>query len=446
VKSALSRRRRDSELALGFLAVIIVVAGYILVQLSKQLDLPPDLWVILAVMIGMLAVAHLGVRWFAPRADPTLLPLVALLNGLGFIMISRLDSHLARTQAVWTGIGVAAFVATLAFVRRVRVLERYRYTFALVGFLFLVLPLAPGIGQTINGARLWVRIGSVNFEPNEVAKILLVIFFAAYLADKRELLTTGSRRIGNMMLPDPKHLLPLILAWGFALLIMSGQGDLGSSMLFFAVFVGMLYIATERSAYLVGAVALFAVAAVFAYNTVGHVQTRVSTWINPWPVSQGKGYQLVQSLFAFGSGGFAGAGLGLGSPQKIPNASTDFVFSAIGEELGLIGTVAVIIAFLLLVGAGFRIALAADRPFSKLFAAGLTALIGIQAFVIIGGVTRLIPLTGITLPFISYGGSSLVANFVLIALLLRISDESVAEAEAEAQTAMVPQASAGGAG
>jgi peptidoglycan glycosyltransferase len=222
---------------------------------------------------------------------------------------------------------------------------------------------------------------------------------------------------------------------------MAGQGDLGSSMLFFAVFVGMLYIATERSAYLLGAVGLFAVASVFAYNAVAHVQVRVSTWINPWPVAQGKGYQLIQSLFAFGSGGFGGTGLGLGSPQKIPNASTDFIFAAVGEELGLLGTVSIIIAFLLVVGAGFRIALASDRPFTKLFAAGLTALIGIQAFVIIGGVSRLIPLTGITLPFVSYGGSSLVANFVLVALLLRVSDEAAVEAENEARTAAVMVAS-----
>jgi peptidoglycan glycosyltransferase len=441
MKTVLARRRRSRELLLGLLAVAIVVSGYILVQLSKQLDLPPDLWALLAVMIGMLGVAHLGVRWFAPRSDPTLLPLVALLTGIGFVMISRLNHHLARTQAVWTGVGVACFVATLAIVRRSRFLERYRYTFALLGFILLVLPLAPGIGATINGARLWVHVGAMYFEPNEVAKVLLVIFFASYLADKRELLSTGSRRIGRMMIPDPKHLLPLILAWGFSLIIMAGQGDLGSSMLFFAVFVGMLYIATERSAYLLGAVGLFAAASVLAYNAVAHVQVRVSTWINPWPVAQGKGYQLIQSLFAFGSGGFGGTGLGLGSPQKIPNASTDFIFAAVGEELGLLGTVSVIIAFLLVVGAGFRIALANDRPFTKLFAAGLTALIGIQAFVIIGGVSRLIPLTGITLPFVSYGGSSLVANFVLVALLLRVSDEAAVEAETEARTAAVMVAS-----
>lgn len=440
MRSLVARRRRSTELGLGLLAVIIGVAGYLLVELSQELTIPPDLWVLFAVVIGLFVVAHVAVRTFAPRADATLLPLVALLNGIGFVMISRLDDHLARTQAVWTGVAIAAFVATLVLVRRVRVLEQYRYTFAFLGIAFLLLPLVPGIGREVNGARLWARLGPITFQPGEIAKVLFVVFFAAYLVEKRELLSSGSRRIGRMMLPDPKHLGPLVLAWAVAILLMTGGKDLGSSLLFFALFTAMLYIATARSAYLVAALVLFVSASIVAYNMFGHVQVRVSTWINPWPTSQGKGYQLVQSLFAFGSGGFAGTGLGLGSPQKIPNAATDFVFSAIGEELGLIGTIAIVIAFLLLVGTGFRIARQADRPFSKLFAAGLAVILGVQMFVIVGGVSRLIPLTGITLPFISYGGSSLVANWVLIALLLRISDETVAEAEAAASTRAVPVA------
>lgn len=440
MRSLVARRRRSTELGLGLLAVIIGVAGYLLVELSQELTIPPDLWVLFAVVIGLFVIAHVAVRTFAPRADATLLPLVALLNGIGFVMISRLDDHLARTQAVWTGVAIAAFVATLVLVRRVRVLEQYRYTFAFLGIAFLLLPLVPGIGREVNGARLWARLGPITFQPGEIAKVLFVVFFAAYLVEKRELLSSGSRRIGRMMLPDPKHLGPLVLAWAVAILLMTGGKDLGSSLLFFALFTAMLYIATARSAYLVAALVLFVSASIVAYNMFGHVQVRVSTWINPWPTSQGKGYQLVQSLFAFGSGGFAGTGLGLGSPQKIPNAATDFVFSAIGEELGLIGTIAIVIAFLLLVGTGFRIARQADRPFSKLFAAGLAVILGVQMFVIVGGVSRLIPLTGITLPFISYGGSSLVANWVLVALLLRISDETVAEAEAAASTRAVPVA------
>jgi cell division protein FtsW (lipid II flippase) len=233
-----------------------------------------------------------------------------------------------------------------------------------------------------------------------------------------------------MTLPDPKHLGPLLLAWAFSILVMVRQKDLGSSLLFFAVFAAMLYIATERSSYLLAATVMFVGGATVAYQIFSHVEERVSSWIDPWSHSQTSGFQLVQSLFALGSGGFAGTGLGLGSPQKIPNASTDFVLSAIGEELGLLGTVAIILLFLLFIGSGFRIAIQSERPFNKLFAAGLTAIIGVQTFVIVGGVIRVIPLTGVTLPFISYGGSSLIANFVIVALLLRISDETVARAEA----------------
>jgi peptidoglycan glycosyltransferase len=411
------------------MAVVVTVGGYLLLQLANKPDIPGDLWVFLAAVLGLYVAAHLAVRRFAPRADPTLLPIAFLLNGIGFITVSRLDRNLARVQSVWIAVGVGVFVLTLVLVRHVRVLERYRYTFLLLGIAALLLPLAPGIGEEINGARLWVRVGPINFQPAEAAKVLLVIFFAAYLVDKRELLRQGSRRIGRMHLPDPKHLGPLALAWGFSILVMVRQKDLGSSLLFFAVFAAMLYIATERSSYLLVALAMFLAGATIAYQLFSHVTERVSSWADPWKAAQTTGYQLVQSLFALGSGGFAGTGLGLGSPQRIPNAATDFVFSAIGEELGLLGTVAVCILFLLFIGSGFRIAVRAQRPFSKLFAAGLTLVVGVQAFVIIGGVTRVIPLTGVTLPFVSYGGSSLIANFVLVALLLRIDDETVARKE-----------------
>lgn len=430
MRSPVARRRRSRELGLGLMAVVVICAGYVLLLLADRPDIPADLWVFLAAVLGLYLLAHLAVRRFAPRADPTLLPIAALLNGIGFVTISRLDRDLARVQAVWTAVGVAAFVVTLVVVRHVRVLERYKYTFLLLGVGALLLPLLPGVGREINGARLWVRVGPINIQPGEAAKVLLVVFFAAYLVDKRELLAAGTRRIGRLALPDPKHLGPLLLAWGFSILVMVRQKDLGSSLLFFAIFAAMLYIATERAAYLLAAGGMFLAGAYVAYQVFGHVQERVSSWIDPWSVSQTTGFQLVQSLFALGTGGFAGKGLGLGSPQKIPNASTDFVFSAIGEELGLLGTIAVCILFLLLVGSGFRIAIEADRPFSKLFAAGLTTIIGVQTFVIVGGVTRVIPLTGVTLPFVSYGGSSLISNFVVIALLLRISDETVERAEA----------------
>jgi cell division protein FtsW (lipid II flippase) len=429
LRSPVARRRRGNELGLGLMAVLVTGGGYVLLLLADKPDIPGDLWLFLAAVLGLYLIAHLAVRRFAPRADPTLLPIAFILNGIGFVTISRLDRDLARVQAVWTAIGIAAFVITLIVVRRIRTLERYRYTFLLIGIVALLLPLLPGVGREINGARLWVRVGPVNFQPGEAAKVLLVIFFAAYLVDKRELLAAGSRRIGRLMVPDPKHLGPLLLAWGVSILVMVRQKDLGSSLLFFAVFAAMLYIATERSAYLVAAFGMFVIGATIAYQLFSHVSERVQSWADPWSVAQTTGYQLVQSLFAFGTGGFAGTGLGLGSPQKIPNASTDFVFAAIGEELGLIGTVAMCLLFLLFVGSGFRIAIQAERPFSKLFAAGLTTIVGVQTFVIVGGVIRVIPLTGVTLPFVSYGGSSLVANFVLVALLLRISDETVQQQE-----------------
>jgi cell division protein FtsW (lipid II flippase) len=427
-------QRRNSELGLGLLAVIITVGGYVLVALSEGPSLPPNLWFFLAVLIGLYVVAHLGVRRLAPRADGTLLPLAALLNGIGFITITRIDrdaqDQLAPSQAVWTMVGVAAFIGTLWLVRRVHLLERYRYTFLFLGLVALLLPLAPGIGREINGARLWVRLGPINFQPGELAKVFLVVFLAGYLVDKREVLAAGGRRIAGLRIPAARHLGPLLLAWGFSLVVMMRQKDLGSSLLFFAVFAVMLYIATDRTAFLLAGAGLFVTGAAIGYAIFGHVQERVSVWADPWPVAGGDGYQIVQSLFSFGSGGFAGTGFGLGSPDKIPNASTDFIFSAIGEELGLLGTVAIVIGFLLFVAAGYRIAVQAQRPFPKLFAAGLTSIIGIQTFVILGGVTRLIPLTGVTLPFISYGGSSLIANFVILALLLRISDESAERAAA----------------
>jgi peptidoglycan glycosyltransferase len=356
------------------LAVGITAFGYVLVQLPEKSNIPVDLWFFVSIFIGLYVLAHLAIRQLAPYADPSLLPLAAFLNGIGFVTISRLDPDLARTQVGWMAAGVGAFVATLVVVRRIRTLERFRYSFLLLGLLALLLPLVPGIGKTINGARLWVGIGPMNFQPGEAAKVLLVIFFAAYLVDKRELLASGTRRLGRLVLPDPKHLAPLLLAWAVSILVMVQQKDLGSSLLFFAVFGAMLYAATERGAYLLTALVLFLGGAAIAHNLFSHVQDRVTTWLNPWDDAQGKGFQVVQSWFSFGT--------------------------------------------------GFRIALEADRPFPKLFAAGLTVIMGIQAFVIIGGVTRVIPLTGITLPFISYGGSSLVANFVVLALLLRISDDN----------------------
>ena len=301
VKSPTARRRRSRELGLGLLAVVVTAAGYVLLLLADRPDIPADLWVFLLAVLGLYVVAHLAVRRFAPRADPTLLPIAFLLNGIGYITISRLDRDLARVQAIWTAVGIAAFVVTLIVVRNIRTLERYKYTFLLLGIAALLLPLAARRSAARSTAPgCGCALGPINFQPGEAAKVLLVVFFAAYLVDKRELLAAGTRHIGRISLPDPKHLGPLLLAWAFSILVMVREKDLGSSLLFFAVFAAMLYIATERWSYLVVALGMFLAGAFVAYQLFGHVQDRVSSWIDPWSVSQTTGFQLVQSLFALG--------------------------------------------------------------------------------------------------------------------------------------------------
>ena len=407
--------RRRTELGLIVLVSLLIVGAYVLASLGRTSSMPANIGPFLAVILVVLGAGHLALRRFAPDADPVLLPLAGLLNGIGYVFIARLDRHLAGLQATWTMLGMIAFVATLVFVRQARDLERYRYTFALGGIFLLLMPLLPKVGQNINGNRIWVRLGPLSFQPGEMAKIVLAIFLASYLTERSELLREfkgGIRVIG-----------PVVLAWGFSLVVMTAERDLGSSLLFFALFVAMVWVVTGRAAYLGLGGVLFIGGALFAYESFGHVKDRVDIWLHPFRYLNGKGFQIVQSLFALGTGGIAGTGIGLGSPQRIPAVQTDFIFSAIGEELGLFGTAAVLVAFLLIVGTGLRVAMRAHRDFEKVLAAGLTSILAIQTFIIIGGVTRLVPLTGITLPFVSYGGSSLLANYVLLALLLRLSDQ-----------------------
>jgi peptidoglycan glycosyltransferase len=415
--------RRNTELGLVLLGAVITTGGYVLASLGRSASLPADLVPFLAIVLALLGVAHVATRRLAPSADCMLLPLAALLNGIGYVFIARLDHDLAALQSMWTLVGVLAFVLTLLVVRRVRDLERYRYTFALLGVGLLMLPLLPGIGRNINGSRIWVRVAGASFQPGEMAKIVLAVFFASYLVEKRELLSETRRFLG-LMLPqlNLKHLGPLLLAWSVSLVVMLAEKDLGSSLLFFALFVAMLWVATARAAYLGMGAVLFGAGSVVAWLTFAHVEERVKIWLDPWPYDAG--FQLVQSMFAMAAGGLAGTGLSLGNPQRIPVVTTDFIFAAIGEELGLFGTTAVLAAILLIVGAGLRIAIRADSPFEKLLATGLTTIFAVQSFIIIGGVIRVVPLTGVTLPFVSYGGSSLVANYILLALLMRISDDS----------------------
>jgi peptidoglycan glycosyltransferase len=419
---------RTTELGLILLVTVIVVGAYILASLGKTASLPVNLGPFLLAVLGLFLCAHIALRVVAPRADPVLLPLALLLNGLGYVMIVRLNRHEAGLQAVWTALGLGAFIVTLVVVRRIRDLDRYRYLLGFAGVGLLLLPLVPVIGEQIAGSRVWVHFGPFNFEPGELAKVLLLIFCASYLGEKRVLLAEGDRWLGPIPVPDLRALGPVAVAWGVAITVMIAEHDLGMSMLYFFLFITLLYVATSRRRYVGAGAAMFAAAAVVAYHTSPVLHERVRIWLDPWRTAQSSGFQLVQAMFAFAAGGTVGTGLALGSPTRIPAVQTDFIFAAIGEELGLVGTIAVLTAFLLMIAVGLRIALRADHPFDKLLATGAAAIIGLQTFIIVSGVIRLLPLTGITLPFVSYGGSSLLTNYILLALLLRVSDTSARHA------------------
>ncbi len=422
--SPIAAARRSTELGLVVMAGVITAAAYTLASLGKNAEIPPIIVPFLVALLALLLVASIATRILARGADATLLPLVALLHGLGYVVITRLDDRLAGLQTTWTFIAIAAYIATLLVVQRASDLARYTWTFFVLGAVLLLLPLVPGVGRTFGGARIWVSIGPINFQPGEFAKLALALFFAGYLADRRELIATNTWKLGPMRLPEPRHLLPILLAWAFSVVVMVGLRDLGASLLFFALFVVMVWVATERTSFLVIGTVLFAAAAYTAWTLFANVQDRVAIWLNPWPQYQGKGYQVIQAMFSLANGGVDGTGLGIGNPNKIPEVKNDFIFAAIGEELGMFGATGVLIAYVLMIGAGLRTAIRAERPFEKILATGLTTIVGLQAFIIIGGVIRVVPLTGITLPFVSYGGSSLLANYIILALLVRISDSA----------------------
>ncbi len=419
-----SRTSLAPSIAFTILALILSVGAYVIAGFGKRGQLPATFALYVTIFAAGYAGALLVTRVFAPRADPALFPTAAVLVGLGFAMIFRLSGGLAAEQATWIVVGLVAYAVTLIVVRDARMLDAYTYTIGLLGLLLLLLPVAPGIGRTINGARLWVQIGPIGFQPAEIGKVLIVIFLASYLNQKRELLRVATSRVGPFRLPPVKHLGPVLLAWGASLAILFLQKDLGASLLYFGIFVVMLWVATGRAAYLVIGLILFVVGAYAGWLLFDHVQLRVDIWLHaldPAKVfAQGFG-QLAQAQFGMATGGIVGTGLGQGSPGLIPFAATDFIFAAIGEELGLLGTTAVLLLILVLVGKGLRVGLRAPDGFSTLLAVGLSTLVALQAFVIVGGVTRIIPLTGVTLPFVSYGGSSLVSNFVLLGLLVRVS-------------------------
>ncbi|HEX6660195.1 MAG TPA: FtsW/RodA/SpoVE family cell cycle protein [Ilumatobacter sp.] len=422
VSPRLVAKRRSTELALIFMAAAITAVAYTLASLGANAVIPARLGPFLALVLMLIGVAHIAVRILARGADGTLLPLVVLLHGIGYVMISRLDDKFAAQQSMWSLVSIGAFVLTLFVVQRPSDLARFKWTFFLIGAVLLMLPMTPGFGRNINGARIWVDLGPLGFQPGEFAKLALAIFLAGYLSERRELIAASTWKIGPIRLPEIHYIAPVIVAWAFAVLVMVGERDLGSSLMFFTLFVVMMWVATERISYLVMGFLMFGIAAYASWRMFDHVQTRVDIWLDPWSDQYGKGWQIVQSLYGIGDGGVAGRGLGRGTPNTIPYAESDFIFAAIGEELGLIGATTVLMAYLLLVGGGLRIALRTDRTFEKLLATGLTTIVGVQAFIIMGGVVKVVPLTGITLPFVSYGGSSLLANYILLALLLRLSD------------------------
>ncbi len=428
--------RRSAELALLIGAWLIGVFAWILVDNATGAGALAG-WTTLIGSGVLLLIAHLVVRNQAPFADPILLPAAALLNMLGLAMIHRLDVAEEQraiengspkptpdvfAQITWMALGLILFMITLTLLRDHRRLQRRTFIFGVSGIVLLFMPLLPVIGSEINGARLWVEIGTFNFQPGELAKVALAIFFSGYLVSRRHTLALIQNKVGNLPLPRAKDAGPLVLIWFLALLVLISERDLGTSLLIFGLFIVLLYVATGRRGWVVISSVLLAIGGTLAYFNFSHVQTRFSVWLDPFADAEGRGYQIVQSLYGLANGGIFGTGWGRGYPQLVPFSKTDFIASALGEELGLTGLIAIFILYAIIVERGARAAVATRDPFGNLLAIGLSTVIGLQAFIVIGGVTRLIPMTGLTTPFLSYGGSSLISNYILIAILIRISN------------------------
>ena len=427
------RSARNRELIALVPVALLLTAGFTAVFIQEGSRLGNLSILYGGYFLAICVAAHLYLRMRLPDADPYLFPLMALLAAFGLVVLYRINETLARDQASLFVLGLVLFVLTIELLRDYEVLERYRYLIATLGIALLLAPRLPGIGQQVNGAYLGVSIGPINFQPAEFAKICLVIFLASYLREHREVLIVGARRIAGVTLPPLKHFGPLLVVWGASMLMLVLIRDLGSSLMFYAAFLALLYVATGRFSFVVIGMALFLVGAWFFTNTVPHVGDRVDVWLDPYQHPQGDGYQVLQSIFAQADGGLFGQGFGQsllfipGSHPPVallPAAQTDTIYALIVDEVGLFGAAALCLIYLLIAARGFKTAMIASDGFSKLLATGLTAVFAIQAFVIIGGVTRVIPLTGVTLPFVSYGGSSIVANFVLLALLLLVSDRA----------------------
>jgi len=420
---------RNRELGLIALALAITTAGFAAVQIARAEAFSTSPLIAAALFAVAYLAAHLVVRIVLPDADPYVLPITAVLTSIGLIEIYRIDADLARDQGLWILIGLGLFAAVVIVFRDIRRLESLRYTCGALAVLLLLVTIV--VGTEVNGARLWIRFAGLQIQPGEFAKILLVVFLAGYLRERREVLAAPVRRVLGVGIPALRHALPLLLLSGVALVLLVAMNDLGSSLLFYVIALAMLYIATGRLLYVGAGLGLFALGAVAALQIAPQVQRRIDGWLNPWVDEQGQCcYQITQSIYTIADGGVLGAGFGRGlilnadGGTIIPFAETDFIYSVIANETGLVGAAGVILLYLLLAWRGFRIATAADDGFSKLLASGLAVAIAFQAFVIVGGVVRLLPLTGLTLPFVSYGGSSVTANFAIAALFLCISQRA----------------------
>lgn len=420
------RKRRNVELLMVLLACCLGLGGWLLTEINLYGHAPTSWMRICLVWVGMALACHLVVRWRVPYADPLILPCVIALNGLGLAMIHRIDQipdpvrHDATMQFVWTGLGMLLFTAVIVFVRDPRRLQRFPYLLFIAGVALLLLPLMPGIGVSTMGANIWIRIGPMSFQPSEVAKILLAFAFAAYLVEKREVLALAGFKLGPIQFPRLRDLGPIALMWVACMVVLVFQNDLGTALLFFGLFVIMLYVATERPGWPIVGALLMGLGGIGAYLFTGHVKVRVSSWLHPFE-DYDQNLQVISGQFGMAWGGLTGRGWGLGRPGLTPLAKSDFISAAIGEEVGLFGLAAVVMLYAFIVARGLRMSLASHNSYLKLLACGLSFTFALQVFAIIGGVTRLLPLTGLTTPFMSQGGSSMIANWTIIGVMMVIS-------------------------
>jgi cell division protein FtsW (lipid II flippase) len=426
-------RGRNVELLLIIVATAIVLLAYVNVGVATHGEVPSSLLVLGGGFLGLALAFHVVLRWRAAYADPIILPIATLLNGLGLVMIHRLDvakgrdiaEGMALRQLMWSALAVALAIAAIVIMRDHRVLRRYTYTAGLVGFVLLLLPILPVIGDDKNGSKIWISLGPLSFQPGEIAKIILAIFFAGYFVQARDALSVAGRRFLGLTLPRGRDLGPILVAWILSVGVLVVERDLGSSLLFFGLFVALLYIATERISWIVIGLTLFAAGAYVAHLLFSHVQVRVLLWLDTFsPEALATSDQLAKGLMGMAAGGMVGTGLGRGRPDITYFAESDFIIPSFGEELGMAGLFAILMLYVILVQRGFRTAIGTRDGFGKLLAAGLAFSVALQCFVVVGGVTRVIPLTGLTMPFLSQGGSSLLANWVIVAILLRISDHA----------------------